>query len=104
MTWTQPGVNGSSGPRCGSSGSVLALALYVLEESGTTLIRHEAPERSIPGIMIAVAAVVVMPTLAQQRRIAAGIGSGAMHADSKQADFCAILGHSPGRVLNTFVG
>ena len=55
----------------------LALALYVLEESGTTLIRHEAPERSIPGIMIAVAAVVVMPTLARaKRRIAAGIGSG----------------------------
>ena len=70
----------------------IALALYIVYESGSTLIRHEAPQPSIPGIIIAAAAVFVMPKLARaKRRVATGIGSGAMHADSKQADFCAYL-------------
>jgi divalent metal cation (Fe/Co/Zn/Cd) transporter len=56
------------------------------------LIRHQAPERSIVGIVIAAAAVVVMPLLARAKhRVAAGIGSAAMHADSRQTDFCAYL-------------
>jgi len=70
----------------------VALATYVLYESGSTLIRHKAPERSIPGIIVAAASVVVMPILAKaKRRIAAGIGSGAMRADSRQADVCTYL-------------
>ena len=70
----------------------VALALYILYESGSTLIRHEAPERSIPGIIVAAVSVVVMPLLARaKRRVAAGIGSGAMNADSRQADFCTYL-------------
>ena len=43
----------------------LALALYILYESGSTLIGHQAPERSIPGIIVAAASVVVMPLLAR---------------------------------------
>lgn len=70
----------------------IALALYIVYESCSTLIRHESPQPSIPGIIMASAAVLVMPMLAKaKRRVAAGIGSGAMHADSKQADFCAYL-------------
>jgi divalent metal cation (Fe/Co/Zn/Cd) transporter len=70
----------------------IALAAYIVYESGSALIQHEAPERSIPGIIVAAASVVVMPVLAKaKRRVAAGISSGAMHADSKQADFCAYL-------------
>ncbi len=70
----------------------VALALYIAYESGSTLIGHEIPERSIPGIIVAAVSVVVMPLLARaKRRVAAGIGSGAMNADSKQADFCAYL-------------
>ena len=70
----------------------IALALYIVYESCSTLIRHETPRPSIPGIIIAAAAVIVMPTLARaKRQVAAGIGSGAMHADSKQTDFCAYL-------------
>ena len=70
----------------------IALAAYILYESGSTLIGHEAPQRSIPGIIVAAAAVIVMPWLARaKRRVAAGIGSGAMSADSKQADFCTYL-------------
>jgi len=70
----------------------IALAVYITYESGSTLLRHETPERSIPGIIIAAGAVVVMPLLARaKRRIAVGIGSPAMHADSRQTDFCAYL-------------
>jgi len=70
----------------------LALALYILYESAATLIGHRAPERSLPGIIVAAAAVIVMPLLARaKRKVAVGIGSGAMTADSKQADFCTNL-------------
>jgi len=70
----------------------VALALYIVYESCSTLILHEAPKGSILGIAVAVASLIAMPLLAQaKRRVAAGIGSRAMHADSKQADFCAYL-------------
>jgi divalent metal cation (Fe/Co/Zn/Cd) transporter len=70
----------------------VALAAYILYESGSTLIRHESPERSIPGIIVAAVSVIVMPLLARaKRRVAAGIGSGAMRADSRQTDFCMYL-------------
>src|ERR1035441_2944737 len=70
----------------------IILAAYIAYESGSTLIGHESPERSIPGIIVAGASVVVMPILARsKRRVAAGIGSGAIHADSRQADFCTYL-------------
>ena len=68
----------------------VALALYILFESGSALICHEAPDRSIPGIIVATVSVVVMPLLARaKRRVAAGI-SAAMHADSRQTDFLHI--------------
>jgi divalent metal cation (Fe/Co/Zn/Cd) transporter len=70
----------------------IALALYILYESTSMLIRRVPPERSIAGIMIAAISVVIMPLLARaKRRVARQIGSGAMHADSKQADFCTYL-------------
>jgi divalent metal cation (Fe/Co/Zn/Cd) transporter len=70
----------------------MALAAYILYESGSMLIGHEIPLRSIPGIIIAAVSVVVMPLLARaKRRVAAGIGSGAMKADSRQTDFCTYL-------------
>jgi divalent metal cation (Fe/Co/Zn/Cd) transporter len=85
----------------------VALALYIAYESGSTLIRHEPPERSIPGIIVAAVSVVVMPLLARaKRRVAAGIGSGAMNADSKQADFCTYLSAIllGGLLLNAVLG
>lgn len=70
----------------------IALALYIAYESSSTLIRHVPPERSIAGIVIASTSVIVMPLLARaKRQVARHLGSGAMHADSKQADFCAYL-------------
>ncbi|MFZ0707628.1 MAG: cation transporter [Candidatus Korobacteraceae bacterium] len=68
------------------------LAAYVTFESGRALWLHTVSERSIPGIAIACAAVVVMPLLGRaKRKIAAQLGSGALHSDSRQADFCAYL-------------
>jgi divalent metal cation (Fe/Co/Zn/Cd) transporter len=70
----------------------LALAVYLVYKSGAMLLQHVPPERSIAGIAVASASVVVMPLLARaKRRVAAQIGSQAMHADSKQADFCSYL-------------
>jgi divalent metal cation (Fe/Co/Zn/Cd) transporter len=71
------------------------------------LIRHVPPERSIAGIVIASLSVIVMPLLARaKRRVARQIGSGAMRADSKQADFCAYLSAILlcGLLLNAFFG
>jgi divalent metal cation (Fe/Co/Zn/Cd) transporter len=70
----------------------LLLAAYIAIESIRALWRGEPSQRSIPGILIAAAAVIVMPLLARaKRRVAAELGSRALHADSKQADFCAYL-------------
>jgi divalent metal cation (Fe/Co/Zn/Cd) transporter len=70
----------------------LLLAAYVAVESVRALWIKAQLERSLPGILIAVAAVIVMPLLARaKRRVAAQLGSRALHADSRQADFCAYL-------------
>lgn len=70
----------------------LLLAAYVAIESSRALWLHAVPERSIPGIAIACAAVLVMPLLGRaKRKLATELGSGALHSDSRQADFCAYL-------------
>jgi divalent metal cation (Fe/Co/Zn/Cd) transporter len=85
----------------------LALAAYIAYESGSTLIRYESPEQSILGIIVAAVSLVVMPLLARaKRRVAAGIGSSAMNADSRQADFCTYLSAIllGGLLLNALLG
>jgi divalent metal cation (Fe/Co/Zn/Cd) transporter len=70
----------------------VALAAYVAWEAGEALITGTAPERSIPGILIAAASVFVMPMLARAKRdVARGIRSAAMEADARQTDFCLYL-------------
>ena len=70
----------------------LLLATYAAVESLRALWTKAQPARSIPGIMIALAAMVVMPLLGRaKRRVAAQMGSRALHADARQADFCAYL-------------
>ncbi len=72
--------------------SLLALAAYVCGDSLFSLVRREAPERSLPGIALAVASLIAMPLLARaKRRVASAIASPALHADSKQTDICAYL-------------
>src|SRR5271165_6150446 len=68
------------------------LAAYVAVGSVRALWMRAQPERSLPGILIAAAAVVVMPLLGRaKRRVAAALRSRALRADSRQADFCAYL-------------
>jgi divalent metal cation (Fe/Co/Zn/Cd) transporter len=70
----------------------LALAAYIAYDSLASLLADRAPERSIPGIVLAVLSLIVMPILARaKRRVAANLGSAAMNADARQTDFCTYL-------------
>lgn len=72
--------------------SFLALAAYVVYESVSNLTRHEPPEKTLAGVIIAAASLIAMPLLARaKRRVAQALNSGAMHADSRQTDICAYL-------------
>jgi divalent metal cation (Fe/Co/Zn/Cd) transporter len=85
----------------------LALALYVAYESVESLWRSEVPERSVPGIFLAIASLVAMPILSRaKRRVAAAINSAAMRADARQTDFCLYLSAIllGGLVLNAWLG
>ncbi len=85
----------------------LALAAYVSYDSVTSLIRREPPEESIPGIMLAVASLIVMPLLVRaKRRVARGINSRAMTADAKQTELCTYLSAIllGGLLLNALMG
>ncbi|HEY4931746.1 MAG TPA: cation transporter [Terriglobales bacterium] len=85
----------------------LLLAVYVMLESIHALWTHERAARSIAGILIAIAAVIVMPLLGRaKRRIAVELDSRALHADSRQADFCAYLSAIllVGLLLNMLLG
>jgi len=87
--------------------SLLALAAYVGFEAAQALILREEPERSWPGIIIAALSLIVMPLLARaKRKVALGINSRALVADSKQTDICAYLSAIllGGLMLNAFLG
>lgn len=72
--------------------SFLLLASYVAFESLSTLLKHEAPDVSFVGIVLAVVSLIVMPILARaKRRVATQLQSDALHADSRQTDICAYL-------------
>lgn len=70
----------------------LALAAWVGWDASVALLGGEAPDESLVGIGLAFLSVVVMPVLARaKRRVAMGLGSQAMKADSRQTDLCAYL-------------
>lgn len=72
--------------------SLLLLAAYVAGDSVVSLVRREAPERSLPGIALAITSLIAMPLLARaKRRVASTLGSSALQADSRQTDICAYL-------------
>lgn len=68
------------------------LGFYVLYESVHKLFTHETPERSLVGIIIAIASLIVMPTL-YRMKLATGeaIGSRSLIADSKETLACSML-------------
>ena len=70
----------------------LALAAYVTYESVETLWRRERPDRSIIGILILAASVIVMPVLARAKRhVAAAMSSRVLASEAMQTSLCAYL-------------
>jgi len=68
------------------------LAIYVSYDSVKSLIRREAPEESVVGIVLAAVSLVVMPLLVRaKRKVARAIKSRALIADSKQTELCTYL-------------
>ena len=87
--------------------SFLALALYVAVDSAKALAYRDAPERSIPGLVLLALSAIVMPVLARaKRRVARALGSGALEADAMQTSLCAYLSiiALAGVALNAFAG
>lgn len=85
----------------------LLLALYVSYDALQSLVSREAPRPSGPGIMLAIASLIVMPLLAlAKRRVAGHIASAALTADAKQTQLCTYLSAILlcGLVLNATVG
>ena len=68
------------------------LGLYVLFHSVKKLIEKEIPNPSLPGIIIAIVSIVVMPLLSWQKfKAAKQIQSQALVADSKETLACFFL-------------
>lgn len=70
----------------------LLLSAYVAYESISDLNNRKAPEKSIPGIILACVSLIVMPILSRAKKdVGERLGSIAMKADAKQTDFCVYL-------------
>jgi cation diffusion facilitator family transporter len=85
----------------------VVLAVYVTYDSVKSLIKREAPEESLVGIILAAVSLVVMPLLVRAKRnVARGINSGALMADSKQTELCTYLSAIllGGLLLNALLG
>jgi len=75
-----------------AGGLLFALAAFVTVTSITSLLGYSEPKPTLLGIAILVAAAVVMPWLAKQkRRLSATTGSAALRADAAQSALCAYL-------------
>ena len=85
----------------------VVLAIYVGYDSVKALIRREAPEESLIGIILAAVSLVIMPLLVRaKRKVARGIKSSALMADSKQTELCTYLSAIllAGLLLNALLG
>jgi divalent metal cation (Fe/Co/Zn/Cd) transporter len=72
--------------------SFFGLAAYVTADAIRTLAGAAATSRSLPGILLAAASLVVMPILSTaQRRAGRELGSASAIADSKQTLLCTYL-------------
>ncbi|MBU4329810.1 MAG: cation transporter [Acidobacteria bacterium] len=68
------------------------LAAYVVFESVRKLITAEIPERTLPGIIIALLSLLIMPFLAlKKKEIGIRLESPALQADAKETLACAFL-------------
>ena len=71
---------------------LLILSVYVVAASAATLLGYSEPKSSLLGILVLIAAAVIMPWLARQkRRLSAVTGSAALRADAAESMLCAYL-------------
>ena len=85
----------------------LVLAAYIAFQSLRDLWQRTAPHPSLAGIVLACAALLVMPLLARaKRKVGSGLRSAAMHADATQSSLCAYLSAIllAGLLLNALFG
>ena len=88
-------------------GTFLALALYVLIQASWTVVKREAVEESLIGIILAGVFLVVMPLVAWGKLHAANvIGSSALRAEAKETLACSYLSFTLllGLVANAVAG
>ena len=72
--------------------SFVALAGYILYESGRKLWLRERPEESVAGLVLAGLSLVIMPALAvAKRRVGRRLRSRALAADAKETAVCSYL-------------
>src|SRR6266536_6033196 len=86
---------------------LLALAVYIVVESGRRLLTSDRPEESVVGIVLMVLSLIVMPLLARAKlRLAGSLGSRALRADAHETIVCAWLSATTllGLVMNALLG
>jgi divalent metal cation (Fe/Co/Zn/Cd) transporter len=89
------------------AGTFFALAAYVSYEAGTDLWFRQRPEFSLPGLVLAVVSLVVMPVLGvAKRRLARTLNSRALAADGLETLLCSYLSATllAGLALNGWFG
>jgi divalent metal cation (Fe/Co/Zn/Cd) transporter len=68
------------------------LAAYVTWDAVASLVRRQAADVSVTGIVLAALSLLVMPTLVHFKRgVAGALASGALAAESRQTEICAYL-------------
>ena len=86
---------------------LLALAVYIMAESGRRLLTGDRPRESVVGIVLMVLSLIVMPLLARAKlRVAASLESRALRADAHETIVCAWLSATAllGLALNAGLG
>lgn len=86
---------------------LLALAGYIMLDSGRRLFTGARPEESVLGIVLLALSLVIMPLLARAKlRTSAALESGALRADAHETIVCAWLSLTAllGLVLNAALG
>lgn len=87
--------------------SFLILGAYVLYQALSNLLQKEEPDRSLFGVIVAIASLIIMPMLFKAKyRLGKKIGSKSLVADSRQTLACVILSAIllVGTGLNYFFG